>query len=696
MKTFKQTLLRTIACVLMLGMAISAIPAFAAEMSETQPSTDCKCSLTMFKYDWTRANKDGIWKENSFVSTGRYDPDVNQILGNNAAGDSEGMILGNGEHSNGYSIKGVEFKYLKVADVYQLSHKDAQNTLHAELLYAFDKTATAELLDAIGLANGLKSNSVANAIPGNEHNWYYSSEVLNTAIAASIKANESAVKNALEKYMTAQNAQAMPMTDENGCTSVSDLASGLYLIVESKVPEMVICTTAPFFVALPMTTADGGVNKNVTVYPKNETGILNLEKTVREAKADGGKHNGTDAITDGYDHNATASAGDMLEYQILSKLPTITSEATFLTAYRFSDAVSEGLTYNKDREDVTIEIYSDTACTQKIAVWKQNDGKFSVTYSENDRKMEVNITEDGLSEINGNTEGEEGNAGNYSNYVMRMTYTATLNSNETVVTGDEGNVNAVVLTWKRTSSEYYDTLTDDAHVYTYGMDLLKLFDNKTESEAEKAGHYNHVKFKIFNKTDKSWITATMNESEGIYYVSGYATEENMATVFTPNTCDAQTGHIIVKGLEDDDYDIYEAGTEKGYALLKKPVSLRISVCEDPSRTCDIYNSDSMGLIQNDSRFTADQKHMEHFYLTATAFVNNKPTQMLNNNAFDSENENIVTKNSENGIVAFKVINTKTNNGPKTGDNSAILLPTVGIIISLFSGILLLVAVKRKR
>lgn len=105
---------------------------------------------------------------------------------------------------------------------------------------------------------------------------------------------------------------------------------GLYLVVETYVPENVFQTTAPFFVSLPMTAIDGqDWNYDVTVYPKNETDMPTLEKTLRESKPDTGKHNGaTDDITDGYAHTGTGSDGDVVDYQIISTLPTITSNAT--------------------------------------------------------------------------------------------------------------------------------------------------------------------------------------------------------------------------------------------------------------------------------------------------------------------------------------------------------------------------------
>ena len=69
---------------------------------------------------------------------------------------------------------------------------------------------------------------------------------------------------------------------------------------------------------------------------------------------------------------------------------------------------------------------------------------------------------------------------------MRITYAATINSDDTVVCGDTGNPNEVVLTWKRTNTDYYDTLKDDCHVYTYAIDLTKKFaDNKGDFSKSK-------------------------------------------------------------------------------------------------------------------------------------------------------------------------------------------------------------------
>lgn len=130
----------------------------------------------------------------------------------------------------------------------------------------------------------------------------------------------------------------------------------------------------------------------------------------------------------------------------------------------FYDSLSEGMEYSKEA-GIKLEFFKDKDCTDSAASWDMESGKFTVTYSEDNRHMTVDITQAGLDEINGSASNANGAIyAGYSNYTLRITYTAEVNSNDSFIYGDNGNENEVVLTWKRTSSEYYDTLIDDAHV----------------------------------------------------------------------------------------------------------------------------------------------------------------------------------------------------------------------------------------
>ena len=633
MKNLKKAIALCLALLLCLTFPVGVS---AAEANDALIDQEAKASLTLWKFDWTNAYKDGVWDEDSFISTGWRESYVEEVLGETVrVGDANGEIdnpLGNGQNSNGYAIKGVGYTIARVAKI--VTYSEAANDQHPDynltmVLYGFDKDKSADLLAAIGLPNGegryenadgmteRDSVLVLDAGDGSDDYWYYQSDVLNKALADALANNATEVKNALEAYIAASDeAIAMDLTNENGKTIKRDLDLGLWLCVETSVPEMVTSTTDPFFVSLPMTTVSGDSNSSspegghfwnydVVCYPKQNTGIPSLEKFVRESVKSTGTNGGTDSITDGFDHVATASAGDILEYQIISTLPTITSNATSLTTYNFYDSISEGISYNKTLKDVKIEFFTDKDCTDKVATWLQDDGRFTVTYSSDDRHMTIDITEAGLAETNGDTENTNGHLfAGYSNYTARVTYSATVNSDDSFSYGDEGNCNEVVLTWRRTSSAYYDTLIDDCHVFSFGIELTKLFSDVDPETATETDMYKHVKFKAYNTTDGYWLTAVRDEETGIYYVTGHVTEESDATVFYPVTTPDGYGRIKVLGTEDDAYNWYECETANGYTLLKDEIEPGADYCT--LVTCTPYAVNTHRLLVRGSRIPYEE------------------------------------------------------------------------------------------
>ncbi len=677
---------KAIALALSLLLCLTApVGASAAEIKDATIDMDAKGSVTIYKYNLTDAEKDGVW-DSSYVSTGVYDQSVNDTLGGtNRAGDDDNQSnLGNGDKSFGYAIKGVEFTYLRIADIVQFSESTADGSTfnHVEVLYAINKTKGNDFLTALGLSNG--AHRYTNADQLDNTKYYYQSDVLIDALAAALEANATTVKNALETYITAHGGTAMPLTNEYGMTKAENLDLGLYLFVETKLPEMVTTSCNPFLLSVPMTDVtggnsnDGGVNwlYDITLYPKNLTGIPSLEKTLRENKNDTGKHGGsTSNIVDGYAHTGTASAGDVIDYQLISTLPSITSKATYLTEYTFIDTLSAGIEYNKN--DIVVEFFSDAACTDLITTWKEADGKFKVTYGTADNNattMTIEMTAQGLAEINTAKTVYTGasmvNSG-YSDYTIRITYAATMNSDDSVIYGDSGNPSDVVLLWKRSSQDYYDTLVDDAHVFTYAVELTKLF-------SDGKGDYSKVEFVLKNDTDGFFIKAELNEAEGVYYVVDHVAEEKDATHFIPVDNGQGAGIILIKGLEDDNYTATELRTADGYTLLHEDIKIVISQVETVE-LCAIYSEDVLGLVQNDPRYatiindTGDlknmpQRHLEHHLLTASATVDGNDVNMLED------------KGSVNAIAPLKVINTKGFDLPETGDRGVWMYGLIGILL----------------
>ena len=421
---------RVVALLLAALMAIGLMTtAFAVTDSAPIIDPGKKASLNIYKYDITTASADGAWDADSYVSTGLHDDAVIDKL-------------------TKYAIQGVEFTYLRIADI-TMNNEVVDGQRQVGVLYGFDGADA--VLSAIGVtaADAHKSENGKN---------YYTSDLLNNKLAAALTANTTTVKNALETAVK-NGGVVMTETDAAGHTSAENLEQGLYLVVETRVPENVTSTCNPFFVSLPMTTVDGAAwNYDVTVYPKNQTGNPDLEKTVRESKSSTGKNNGsmTD-IKDGFEHTATASVGDIVDYQIISTFPTITSKASSLSEYTYVDTLSKGIKYNKN--DVVIEFFKDAGCTDKITTWDENSGKFTATYDDTANTMTIKMTEIGLAEINeATTVYTDSVKRGYSDCTMRITYAATLTADAKM--GDTDNPNEVELTWRRTNSTYFDTLND--------------------------------------------------------------------------------------------------------------------------------------------------------------------------------------------------------------------------------------------
>lgn len=594
MKKIHRVVALLLAALMALGLMTTA---FAAE-----PTIDTtkKASLNIYKYDITKASADGAWDVESYVSTGLHDDAVVDKLAK-------------------YAIQGVEFTCLRVADI-TMNNELVDGQRQVGVLYGFDSSERSNaVLSAIGLpaADAHKTDNGIN---------YFTSDMLNNKLATALTANATTVKNALEAAVK-NGGVAMTETDATGHTSASDMEQGLYLVVETRVPENVTSTCNPFFVSLPMTTIDGTAwNYDVTVYPKNQTGNPTLDKTVREAKDSTGKNTGslTD-IKDGYGHTATASVGDTVDYQIISTLPTITSKASSLSEYTYVDTLSKGIRYNKN--DVVIEFFKDAGCTDKITTWGEDSGKFTVAYDDAQNIMTIRMTEAGLSEINeAATVYTDSVKRGYSDCTMRITYAAILTADAKM--GDTDNPNEVVLTWKRTNTTYFDTLKDCCHVYTYGVDVLKQF-------SDNGGNVRNVKFRLHNDIDDSYIIA--EQKDGVYYAKGFAAKKSDATTFIPNA----QGHIVVKGLEDDAYSLTEIATDKGYVLLREAVKIVITTKENSAcEQCGVK------------------------LLTVSATVNGKDVTMTDGNA----------------IVPLTVVNNPGFDLPKTGGYGTRMFTIGGVVL----------------
>lgn len=558
-------------------------------------------TITIHKYDITAAEADGADVSN-VVSTGQQNADAEKAL-------------------KDYAVEGVEFTCLRVGEIETLSKNGT-----VKLIYG----VPGELQKIIGL----DENDAEHTDNGNA---YFTGKQINDAMAEALEDNTT-TKDKLESYV--KSGSRLELTDADGRTSRSGLEVGLYLIVETKVPEDVICTTNPWFVQLPMTDYEGDYwFYDVICYPKNQTGVPTLDKKVRNSPDTENVVTAADMTLDEftrereeytYQDTVTASEGETLHYELISKLPHITSAATYLRTYTFTDVLSKGITYGRDAviafydSDSTISSANvkNVRNSKAVAVWDIDSDKFTQTYTAKDdgsHQMTIEMTEKGLEEINRN----------YTDKYLAVYYTATVNSNDTVVTGDKGNLNEVSLEWRRTSQNYYDILRDKCTVYTYGIELTKTFsDNK--GDAAK------VQFTLQNKDDNYYVQAA--GINGLYYVTGKVKAKADATRFSPSG----NGKLTINGMEGDEYVLTEVHSDTGYSLLKEPIAISVTSAK------------------------AD--------MSASAKVDGTLARM---NVCPDDRE------SANAMVVMEVKNFKGFLLPQTGGRGIYAFPVMGLLIAAF-------------
>lgn len=584
-------------------------------------------SVSLYKYDMTAAKADGV-DLNQFSANGKVDSDAESKL-------------------NRYRIGGVEFSYVKVADIENsIEHGDDSG-----LCYGLDD----ELVDILGIEH---SYPVSVDSDNRSRPWYptYTSTEINEGLKNVLSNGSTETKNKLENYLKKHGAQTMT-TDENGHASASNLDLGLYLFVETKTPANVSTTTDPFFVSVPMTDVEGDDwFYDVTVYPKNQSDVLpTLDKKVRQHD-DAALYHKTE-----YADTATASQGDVLDYIFVSRVPRITSEATYLKQFEFVDTMAKGLKYNKDASVYFYNTKEDAEAndtSKAVLTWEHGSANFTENYTDNG--MDVAVTDAGLAAL----------SPAMSEKYMVVSYSATVSSDASVVFGDKGNENNVTLTWKRTSDAYPDVIKDKAKVYSFGLNITKSFDH-----SDKTPDATKVKFVLQNKTDGHYIKAEKAD-DGSYYVTDgtKGAEESEATVFTPNV----DGQLIVNGLEADEYLLTETHTSDGYQLLKSPVEIHI------------FGTDESITPSSTTSYDTEDK------------ANNPKSNVLVSRVDDAsatvdgtEGEMSAVDGSDNARVDVYIVNTPGFRLPATGGTGTILF-TIGGCIAALGGVAVLTKKKSKK
>ena len=236
-----------LAGVICLSYATSAFAQSAGEMNaaaqDALESADIidvnkKGSLSIYKYDITAAEAAGAYSEGSHTATGEADSELQQKMAP-------------------YAVEGVEFSYLRCGEIETYSYEGGKSV---KVVYEIPEELRGILeLDASDAAD---MTDPKNANPcTNTGVWHYTSQQLNDALKSALEKDNVKIKSALESYVIDQEQSVnMALTDKNGHTSAAEMPVGLYLVVETKVPEQIVASCSPWFVSLPFTNESGNWN----------------------------------------------------------------------------------------------------------------------------------------------------------------------------------------------------------------------------------------------------------------------------------------------------------------------------------------------------------------------------------------------------------------------------------------------------
>lgn len=199
--------------------------------------------------------------------------------------------------------------------------------------------------------------------------------------------------------------------------------------------------------------------------------------------------------------------------------------------YVMHDKMEDGLTFNADSVAIA-------------GLTKDTDYTVVTTGLTDGCTFEIRFTETYLNSITENT-------------TLTVTYSAVLNENASVEIGEK---NDAKLTWGDSSgTEWSETVTK-----IYQFEVLKY----AKGDADK----NPLAGATFQLKDaKDNVVKLIKDSDTEYRVAN-GDEEGAVDSFTT----VDSGNIVIKGVDLDDYTLVETKAPAGYNLLKDPVDVKVN------------------------------------------------------------------------------------------------------------------------
>lgn len=331
------------------------------------------------------------------------------------------------------------------------------------------------------------------------------------------------------------------------------LPVGYYLIVDTT--EEIGTGDARNAVLLQLTS-------DVTVTVKVD--VPKVEKEVEENRENAG-----------FGDAADYSIGDDVPFQFISAVPDMTQFETY--KYVFHDTMVEGLTFNKDSVEISINGGTPISETLYKVVTKEEDENLDCTFEIRFENLKSAVAT------------ERAVAGN----PITITFTAKLN--EKAVVGSMGNSNKVKLEYSNNPNDSGDgdpstgeTPEDEVLVFTYELDTTKV-DTADPNKKLKDAEF-HLSRVVKNENNED-VTVWAVVDETTHKITAWVPAEVGQTGYTAADAEgnlngiAYAGSVLksgddgvfkVAGLDNGTYGLLETKAPAGYTTPKEAFTVVVT------------------------------------------------------------------------------------------------------------------------